>query len=74
MADQVYLIPGVGLYKDTGQDSVKLIPGGGLYKEQSGAEPPSENWAHTINTILAANIDSINGVSISNIQSVNGVE
>ena len=37
MADQVYLIPGVGLYKDTEQGSVKLIPGGGLYKEQEAA-------------------------------------
>ena len=42
MADQVYLIPGTGLYKDTEQDSVKLIPGGGLYKEQTG-DTPSEN-------------------------------
>ena len=33
MADQVYLIPGGGLYKDTEQGHVVLIPGGGLYKE-----------------------------------------
>ena len=61
MADQVYLIPGVGLYKDTEQDKVVLIPGGGLYKEQTGSTPATFNpaWAKECNKLLSGGVENV---------------